>query len=286
MKTTNQKPKPNRINKPSRGQDRAPFLDHVYEFRYRLMWVASIIVVFTSLGYIIRDRLVAILIHPADKQQFIYTTPGGGFNFLLQISIYFGIVVAIPVIIYHTLRYLEPLLANPDRAFVLKCASLSAFLAICGMAFGYFVGLPAALVFLTNQFENKQITALFTLNDYLSFVTVYMLGSALMFQLPVVMIFANRIKPLNAKKLALSQRWVIKLAFVAAAIITPTPDIFNQCIIAIPIILVYQFGVILVAYQNRYSKTLRTNKLRQQDIENTEKRQNIAKSSEPLVLND
>lgn len=232
----------------------------------------------------IRERLVSFLIHPANDQQFIYTTPGGGFNFLLQISIYFGIVIGIPVIIYHVLRYLEPLLANPDRAFILKCAMLSAFLAICGMAFGYFVGLPAALIFLSNQFENKQITALFTLNDYLSFVTVYMLGSALMFQIPVVMVFINRIKPLSAKRLAISQRWVIVLAFVAAAIITPTPDMFNQCIIALPIILVYQFGVMLVAYQNKYSVAIKANRLRAIDKEVAEKRQEIAESAKPLIV--
>ena len=250
------------------------------------MWVAITVIVFTFLGYIIRERLVSFLIHPAADQKFIYTTPGGGLNFLLQISIYFGVVVGIPVIIYHILRYLEPLLANPDRTFVFKCAMLSAFLAICGMAFGYFIGLPAALVFLSNQFENKQITALFTLNDYLSFVTVYMLGSALMFQIPVVMVFANRIKPLNAKRLAISQRWVIIFAFVMAAIITPTPDIFNQLIIAIPIILVYQLGIVLVAYQNKYSKSVKANRLRTLDKETAEKRQEIAKSSTPLVIAD
>lgn len=283
-KKQNQRQK--RINRPSSPQEKAPFLDHIYEFRYRLIWVAITIVIFTFFGYLIRERLVSFLIHPAADQKFIYTTPGGGFNFMLQISIYFGVVIGIPVIIYHILRYLEPLLANPGRAFVFKCAGLSAFLAICGMAFGYFVGLPAALVFLSNQFENSQITALFTLNDYLSFVTVYMLGSALMFQIPVIMVFTNRIKPLSAKKLALSQRWVIIFAFIAAAIITPTPDIFNQCIIAIPIILVYQFGVILVAYQNKYSRTIKTNHLRAADKETAEKRQEIANSSKPLVVAD
>lgn len=280
---TKRQRKAKRITTRAKTQEKSPFLEHVHEFRRRLAWVAFVVVVFAVAGYMIRERLISFLLHPASDQQFIYTTPGGGLNFILQISVYFGLVVGIPVIIYHILRYLEPLLNHPDRSFILKCALLSAILALGGMAFGYFVGLPAALVFLSNQFENKQISALLTLTDYLSFVTVYMLGAALMFQIPVVLVFINRIKPLSAKKLAKSQRWVILFAFIAAAIITPTPDMFNQCIIAIPIILVYQLGVILVASQNKYSKSIQVNQLRAKDKEVIKQRQRTAANAVPLV---
>lgn len=277
------KKQPKRITTRPKRQEKSPFLEHIHEFRRRLIWVALVVVIFSVVGYAINESLINFLLNPAKNQQFIYTTPGGGLNFIIQISIYFGIIVGIPVIIYHLLRYLEPLLSQYDRGFVMKCAFLSASLALGGMAFGYFIGLPAALTFLSDQFQNDRITALLTLNDYLSFVTIYMLGSALMFQIPVVLVFANRIKPLSAKKLATSQRWVIITAFIAAAIITPTPDLFNQCIIAIPIIAVYQLGVLLVASQNRYSKVLVANRLRGADRERWEKRQQTAAIAVPLL---
>ena len=275
--------KPRRITTRPKRQEKSPFLEHVHEFRRRLVWVSLVVVSFAVVGYTINERLINFLMRPAKDQDFIYTTPGGGLNFIIQISIYFGIVVGIPVIIYHVLRYLEPLLSRYDRGFVMKCAILSAMLALGGMAFGYFVGLPAALVFLGKQFETDRITALFTLSDYMSFVTVYMLGAALMFQIPVALLFANRVKPLSARKLATSQRYVIIAAFIAAAIITPTPDLFNQAIIAIPIIMVYQLGVLLVASQNRYSPILRANRLRTADQELWQHRQETAAGAIPLI---
>lgn len=274
---------PRRITTRPKRQERSPFLEHIHEFRKRLVWIALVVVSFAVVGYTINALLIELLLRPAQDQNFIYTTPGGGLNFIIQISIYFGIVIGIPVIVYHTLRYLEPLLSRYDRGFIMKCAGLSAVLALAGMAFGYFIGLPAALVFLGKQFDNERIEALFTLSDYMSFVTVYMLGAALMFQIPVVLIFANRVKPLSAKKLATSQRWVIIFAFVAAAIITPTPDLFNQAIIAIPIIMIYQLGVLLVASQNRYSPVLRANRLRNADQELWESRNQTAAAATPLL---
>lgn len=264
-KMAKKRKQPKRITAQPKQPDKVPFVEHLYEFRARVLWVVLVVIAFSVFGYVIRNQLINFLLEPSKGQNFIYTTPGGGLNFILQVSIEFGIVIAIPVIIYQSLRYLEPLLANNERVFIFKCALLSASLAAAGMAFGYFVGLPAALAFLSDQFINKQISALLTLNDYLSFVTTYMLGSALMFQIPVILLFINRVKPLSAKKLAVSQRWVILIAFIAAAVITPTPDIFNQAIIAIPIILVYQLGVVLVAYQNRYSRTVKASRLRAQD---------------------
>jgi sec-independent protein translocase protein TatC len=258
-----------------------PFLGHIHELRARASWIVLSIVLFAAVGYMIQDALIAWLLKPAADQQFIYTTPGGGMNFIIQISIYFGIAVSIPLVVYHFFRYIEPLLKRRDNAFIIKCTLFSAVLAISGIAFGYYVGLPAAMHFLGKQLDGEQnISALLTLSDYLSFVTIYLAGAAVMFQLPVIVVFMNRVKTLSPKKLLKGERWVIIGAFITAAIITPTPDLINQAIVAVPIILVYQIGVFLVWFQNRYSKHHRVQRLLQED----ERRQSERESVEHLQL--
>lgn len=253
-----------------------PFLSHVQELRARATWIVLSIVAFSVVGYLIQKSLIAWLLKPAAGQQFIYTTPGGGINFIIQISIYFGIAVSIPLVLYHFFRYIEPLLKRRDNAFIVKCTLFSAVLAISGIAFGYYVGLPAAMHFLDSQLKDTQnIEALLTLSDYLSFVTVYLAGAAVMFQLPVIVVFTNRVKPLSPKKLLKGERWVIIGAFIMAAIITPTPDLINQAIIAVPIILVYQIGVVLVWFQNRYSKHQKVQRLFAEDEQRRSERENI-----------
>jgi sec-independent protein translocase protein TatC len=216
-----------------------------------LFYVALSVVFFGGVGYSIQQDLVSVLLKPAAGQQFIYTSPGGGINFLFQICIYFGVVLSIPIIMAQLFKYMEPLIPKHSRKFIIKASVFSVFLAVAGLCFGYFIGLPGALHFLANQFSTDSIKPLFTIQEYMSFVSIYLVGSAVLFQIPLILLFINRITPLKPMKLLKIERFVVLGAFVIAAFITPTPDIFNQCIIAGPIIGVYQLGIILVWLHNR-----------------------------------
>jgi sec-independent protein translocase protein TatC len=264
---------------------RNAFSAHIQEVRTRLSLIAISIVIFAAGGWIIQKQLIAFLLYPASDQQFIYTTPGGGINFLLQVCVYFGVALSLPVIVYHTLRFIEPLFKRTDQRFIFKATLFSAILAVSGMAFGYFVGLPAGLHFLATQFQNKQIEALLTISDYLSFVTMYLTGAAIMFQLPLILLLINRATPLHIKKLLSSERWIVLLAFIVAAIITPTPDLINQSIIAGPIIVTYQLGVILVWWVNMRSKRDVIHRLSNEDKQKQQERWQIAQSATLLTVN-
>ncbi len=232
--------------------DKIPFIEHVNELRRRLFYIVLSVALFATVGYFIQQQIVKFLLAPAKGQQFIYTTPGGGLNFLFQICLYFGIVLSIPVIIYQMLKYLEPLIETATKRMVISYSIFSGFLAIAGGAFGYFLGLPVALNFLSHQFTTSQIKPLITISEYMSFITIYLVGSALLFQIPLITSFTNRIKPLKPSKMLKLEKYVIVLAFIVAAIMTPTTDIFNQLIFAVPIILMYQLAVALVYFQNRH----------------------------------
>lgn len=246
------KPQQQSASLSKKSQTDLTFIEHLHELRWRLSIVAASVVGFGLVGYFIQKQLTHVLLLPAGDQQFIYTTPGGGINFLLKVCIYFGVAVSIPVMTYNLFQFVSPVIRERSRKFIFKLSLCSAILALLGIAFGYFIGLPGAIHFLSRQFtDGENIAALFTLESYLSFVTIYLVGSALLFQIPLIMQIINRIKPLKPSKMMKIQRIVIVLAFIMAAIITPTPDIFNQLMIAGPIILMYQLGVFGIWIANR-----------------------------------
>jgi sec-independent protein translocase protein TatC len=248
----NQKQKANQTIKLTHkaADSNQPFIAHLHELRRRIVFVVLTLVGFGIAGYFIQDQVIAILLRPAHGQQFIYTAPAGGFSFLMTICIYVGIAGSVPLIIYHLFRFLEPLIPNTCQRFIARCGLLSVLLAMSGALFGYFVGLPAALRFLLNQFQTTQIRPLLTIQEYIAFVMVYIIGFALLFQIPLILLFINRITPLRPITLLGYQRFVIAGSFLAAAVITPSGDAVNQLIMALPIIAMYQLGIAAVWFYN------------------------------------
>lgn len=233
---------------------RLPFIEHLLELRRRLFYVVVSVAIWSGAAYAVEHTLVNLLLEPAHGQKFIYTSVGGGLDFLMRVCIYAGIVMSIPVILYQILRYIEPLIGRGSTKFIVSVSSVSAALAIAGVLFGYLVGLPAALKFLLNQFHTHDISALITIQSYLHFVIVYLVGSALMFQVPLVIYCINRIKPLRIKTLFKYERWVVVVSIIAAAAINPSPRVKDLGLLAVPMILSYQVGILLVWHSNRYGR--------------------------------
>lgn len=228
-----------------------PFIEHVYELRRRLFYIALSVFGFSIVAYVLQQSIIGWLIRPSHGQQFIYTSPIGGVDFLFRVCLYAALIVSIPVIIYNALRYIQPLIAESSARFIAYGSIASGLLALAGLGFGYFVGLPAALHFLLHQFVAPEIRAMITIQSYLQFVMVYMLGSALLFQVPLVLLLINRIKPLKPRRLLHYERWVILVSFVMSGLMNPTPRLLDQLLVAGPLILMYQVGIGLVALVNR-----------------------------------
>ena len=225
-------------------------IDHLHELRTRLFWIVLTLILASSASYAIKDQIMAVIMQPLGGQQLVYLTPIGGFNFIFKVSLYFGIAVILPVIIYHLYRFLEPLMDKRRKRSVFFFIFASFLLAIGGGLFAYFAGLPAALHFLTG-FTIQNVSAMLTVESYLAFVVTYVLGFAALFQIPLILMIINTIRPIPPKTLMSFQRFVILGAFIVAAIISPTPDVTNQAILAVPIILMYQVGVLMVWLQSR-----------------------------------
>lgn len=231
------------------------FADHFKELRRRLLLIAFAVVGGGAITYNFHDQVTDWLLVPAGNQQFIFTTPGGGFDFLLRLCLYGGLLASIPVMVYQVLRFLQPLIKRDALRFVRWSGVAAALLAAAGIAFGYFVGLPAAMHFLLQGFSNDRIAALITIQSYLTFVLVYLVGCALLFQIPLLLVLINRITRLKPRILFGKQRWFIVGALVAGAVINPSPNIQDQLMLSIPMIAMYQIGIVLIWLINRRQHT-------------------------------
>lgn len=242
------------MKRESRADDPpSTMMDHITELRNRFFIIAVIFIATSSLAYVFRDFIISLLLSPLEGQKLVYLNPAGGFNFIFLISMYVGFAFTAPLLIQQVYSFVKPILPKAAQKYSLIIFVGSFVLLVAGMVFGYLFAIPGALHFLYS-FASEYIEASLTADSYLNFVIAYTIGLGLVFQLPLLLLLIHWIRPFTPGGLLKTERWVIVLAFVAAALITPTPDPLNQTVIALPIIIVYQIGVVAVLLSIRKSR--------------------------------
>ncbi|HCR55946.1 TPA: twin-arginine translocase subunit TatC [Candidatus Saccharibacteria bacterium] len=229
------------------------FGDHIKELRTRLFLVAGVFFVLSLIAYAIRDVLIEVVLSPIGHQKLIYLNPTGGFNFIFSVTMYAAAVVVMPFLLFQVYQFVKPTLPAKARRYSVPVFLVATVLMCSGVLFGYFVAVPSAIHFL-NTFAGDYVEASLTADSYLNFFMAYVAGLGLLFQLPLILLFWNWISPIQKGGLLNSQRYVIAGAFIVAAMITPTPDAVNQAMVAGPIIVIYQLGVIAVFNMNRRAR--------------------------------
>lgn len=233
------------------------FSGHIGELRRRLFWIALVFVAASAAAYSYNEELLRVVLAPLHGEKLTYLTPAGGFSFIFQISMYTGLFAAIPLFVYHLHAFIKPALPERARKSAAKVVLAASLLVIGGISYGYFIAIPAALEFLTT-FASESVLPSLTADSYLSFFLAYVAGIAALSLLPLLLMFLHWVKPQTPRGLLKSERWVVAGAFVVAAVITPTPDAVNQAMIALPIILIYQLGVVGVLISIRQEKKAAT----------------------------
>jgi sec-independent protein translocase protein TatC len=218
---------------------------HLRELQWRLMLVAAFFIIGATLAYTYQSTLIPLLLNPLHGEKLIYLNPAGGFSFIFLISIYAGIALSFPIFLQQIYSFLRPALPKSAQRKSSIIIVSSLLLLVAGIAFGYLVAVPNALTFLYS-FADQYVNASLTADSYLNFIIAYTIGIGIVFQLPLLLLLIHTIKPFTPGGLMRSEKWVILVAFIIAAIITPTPDPINQTIIAGPVVIVYQIGVVAV----------------------------------------
>lgn len=231
-------------------QDPQMFADHLQELKGRIFWVVMAFLISSAAAYPFFDKIIKIITAPLGEHELYYLTPAGGLSFMFKVCMYVGVLGVLPVAIYQFYKFIVPVMNKHHSRAVVKYTIASTLLAASGIAFAYFVSMPAALNFLTG-IEINGISSMLTIDAYVSFVSAYIIAGALLFQLPLIMLIIDSITPLKPQKLMSFQRHIIVGSFVLGAILSPTPDMINQTIMAAPVIAMYQLAVAIIWFKHR-----------------------------------
>ncbi|ABG58731.1 Sec-independent protein translocase TatC [Cytophaga hutchinsonii ATCC 33406] len=244
-------------------------LDHIEELRWRLIRAVVIILVFTVVAFIYMPYIfhTIILAHAypdfwtyrmlcridnslcVDTLNFTLLSRemSGQFTIHLKSAFIVGFIAGFPFIVWEIWKYIKPALHKNEINVSFKVVSVVPFLFIIGILFGYFILAPLSVNFLANYNIDAAIQNQFDITSYVSTVTIMVLVCGLIFQLPVLVYFLAMAGILTPEFMRKYRRVAIILVFIIAGIITPSPDIMSQLIVAIPIYLLYEISIYTAA---------------------------------------
>ena len=225
-------------------------LDHLRELRKRLLWSVLAVAITTSVCFFFIEDIIQILKEPAGNIDLVFIEMTEGFTTYLRVSLMAGVVLAMPFLIYQFLMFIIPALTRQERRTVYIILPVITIMFVGGVFFGYFFLIPPATGFLLN-FGTELAEQQIRISNYIDFVTRLLVAIGILFELPVLTSFLARMGVITAKWLADRRKMVIIFSFVVAAIITPTPDVFNQSIVAGTMIVLYELGILLARLVQR-----------------------------------
>ena len=239
------------MSDPQQTQDEGTeetFISHLVELRDRIIRAGlAVIVVFVGLVYWAPDifRLLArpLMQNLPKDGKMIVTDVTGSFFVPMKVTMLVAFVIALPIVLYQIWAFVAPGLYQHEKKLVGPLVGSSYTLFLCGMAFAYFVVFPT--IFRVMAHYNAPLGAEMTtdIDNYLSFVLTMFLAFGVTFEVPIVVVLLVRMNVLTIKKLKEIRPYVIVGAFVISAVVTP-PDVFSQLILAIPLIVLYEAGII------------------------------------------
>ena len=223
-------------------------LEHLQEFRRRLIIASAALLIGIIVSAVFTQQLLHWLTAPAKEQvqdlSIIYTEPLEYWATYFRVALVAGVALAMPVIVYEMLAFVGPGLTRQERRWVYPIALGASLSFLGGAAFAYYVELPPALRFLLG-FSGDVAEPLIKIGSYINFVTRLMLVTGLVFEMPLVVMGLAKLGVVTSRRLLGWWRYALVLAFVVAAVVTPSIDPVTQTLVAAPIIVLYFAGIVL-----------------------------------------
>jgi len=237
----------------SKNDKQMTFTSHLAELRQRLIKSVIALVITTIIAFIFARYIFDFLIRPApDDISLIYIEMTGMIATYFKVALMGGVVLAMPVFVYQGIMFVSPALTRREKRYVYLALPWIMLMFIGGFAFGYFILVPPATNFLLS-FMTDVASPEIKIDNYVSIVTRFLVAIAVVFETPVIITFLARLGIVKPEWLARKRRWAIVVAFILAAVITPTFDPINQSLVAIPLIILYEMSIWLakIAYRKR-----------------------------------
>lgn len=232
-----------------------PFLDHLEELRWRIIWSLLALAAGMVVGFVLVYKLPVLpwLIRPVEPylegQTLAYLSPTDPFVVTLQLGLVVGLILILPILIYHVWSFVSPALLPREKRAIVPALYLGLVLFIAGVALAYFLVLPLSLRFLM-QFQVDAMAPNLIAPAYLGFVVKLLLAFGIMFEMPVVILILSVLGLVNSGMLAKQRRYAIVLITIAASLVTPA-DILSTFILMAPMLLLYEFSIGMAKFVER-----------------------------------
>jgi sec-independent protein translocase protein TatC len=225
-------------------------LQHLDEFRVRLMWALGGLVVATAISLIFSPRLLEILIRPyGDRLQLL--GPTEGIEIYFKVSLLSGAILAMPYMLYQLWLFIAPGLETRERRYVYIFVPSATLLFLVGIVFTWYVLMPAAVYFLSN-FMPDVFFAEWRAREYIRFTTSFLFWIGVSFEMPLIAYFLARVGIVSPALLREQWRFAVVGIAVLAAMVTPSVDPVTMLLTMVPLVVLYVISIFLAHVGQRH----------------------------------
>ncbi|MCD4781087.1 MAG: twin-arginine translocase subunit TatC [Candidatus Omnitrophica bacterium] len=233
----------------NRDQER-PFLQHLLELKRKIFMGVAFYVLGACVSYLYVESVLIYITKPIGSLYF--TSPAGAFLARMSLSLWGGLFLSSPVLLFLSWRFISPGLLEKEKKYILLSTPVSILLFVIGALFAFFVALPISLKFFL-AFSSEHIIPLITVNNYIQYVGVILFVFGLVFEVPLVIVLLHKIGIVSVEWLKTKRRYMVVMMLFLAAFITPQ-DVFSMLIVAAPFIVLYEIGVFIVSVMSRQER--------------------------------
>jgi sec-independent protein translocase protein TatC len=225
-----------------------PMMEHLNEFRSRLIKAALAIAVGTFFAFFFNEEILALLAEPyhiaVPDGTLAFFRPTEAFSTVMRMSIFGGVILASPVVFYQMWRFAAPALSPKEKKWAYPITIVFVLLFTMGIVVGY-IALERGLAFLLD-FGGDTLTPVIGADFYLKFATRFILAFGIAFEFPVFLFAAAAVGAVSSKGLRSNRRWALLIILIAAAVITPSGDPMTLSLLAVPLYILFELSILAI----------------------------------------
>lgn len=225
--------------------DKMPFMEHLGELRVRIVRSLYGVLAGAAIALPFSQKIVDWLAVPITRlgYELVFTAPAEAFWVQMKVGLFAGLFLSAPVILWQVWAFIVPGLHRHERKYAAPFVIVGSLMFLLGGTFALYVVTPYALTFLLG-YARPGLRPMITIQNHIDFLLKFTLAFGLVFELPLALTLLARMGVVTPQTLAKHRKYAVLGAFVVAAILTPTPDAFNQALMAGPLIVLYEVGIV------------------------------------------
>ncbi|HEX6068837.1 MAG TPA: twin-arginine translocase subunit TatC [Longimicrobiaceae bacterium] len=232
------------------NSDEMPFLDHLEELRWRLIWSLGAAILGAIVGFLIvtHFNVLGILVEPIEPflggEKLGFLNPTDPFFITLKLAVIVGLILASPIIVYHVWSFLSPALLPSEKRAIVPSLYMGLLLFAGGVAMAYYLVVPMTLQF-TLSFQTEAMQQMITIDKHLGFMIRLLLAFGIVFELPVVILILSVLGIVTPEFLSEKRRYAIAGIAILSSVLTPGDVITVTVMMMVPLMALYEFSIVL-----------------------------------------